>query len=341
MSSAPVPSAPESAPAAAVPHLSCVVPIYDEEPNIAPLCRRLAASLEGAGIREFEVLLVENGSHDRSEAEIRAQHAADPRFKMIQLSRNFGYQGGISAGLDHARGEWVCVLDGDQQDPPELVPELLARCKEGFEVVYGIRAHRREGWWKRLAYAAFYRLWRATAEIRVPPDAGDFCVMHRRVVRAITSMPERQRFVRGLRAWSGFRQTGLPYARAARAEGGSKFGLGGMFSLAFDGLLSYSLAPLRLITVAGLLVATLSFLVGGAEAAIRLTHSLGIGSGHFVMPPGLTQINFLVTFLVGFNILVVGVVGEYVGRIYDEVKQRPLYLVRERLLDPGDSGRPG
>lgn len=315
------------------PNLSCVIPIYDEEDNIRPMCQRIAAALEASGLSAFEVVFVENGSHDRSADEIRRQHQMDPRFKMVQLSRNFGYQGGISAGLDHARGEWVAVLDGDQQDPPELIPQLLRRAQEGFDVVYGIRARRQASAWKRVAYSAFYRVWRASAEIQVPPDAGDFCVMHRRVVRAISAMPERQRFVRGLRAWAGFKQTGIPYDRPSRAEGTTKFGLAGMFSLAFDGLLSYSLAPLRFITLVGLGIAGLSFLVGAAEVLIRIAGWLRIGSGSLVLPPGLTQINFLVTFLMGFNILVVGVVGEYVGRIYDEVKQRPIYIVRDRLLD--------
>jgi dolichol-phosphate mannosyltransferase len=335
----PGPIEPTSSPARpeqGAPELSCVIPIYNEAANIEPLCSRIAAAFAEHDIEEFEVLLIENGSWDESAELIQRRHFADSRFKMIQLSRNFGYQGAISAGLAHFRGEWVAILDGDQQDPPELIPTFLSKAKEGFDVVYGVRAKRQETLFRRAAYAAFYRLWKATARIKVPLDAGDFCVMHRRVAASIAAMPERQRFVRGLRAWSGFRQTGIPYNRPQRAEGETKFDLNSMVGLALDGILAYSVVPLRLMFISGVIVAAGSVLIGTVQAILRIMTWMGWDESHFgVMPPGLTQINVLLTFLLGFNILCTGVLGEYIGRIYEEVKQRPIFIVRRSLLGTG------
>lgn len=311
--------------------LSFVMPAFNEAKNIEPLTRRIERVCQEKSIERYEVVFVENGSTDDSEMILRRLHQENPRIKMVQLSRNFGYQGGISAGLAHARGEWVAVMDGDQQDPPELVPDMLLKAKQGYEVVYGVRVKRHEGVGKRLAYAGFYRLWKASAHIDVPLDAGDFCVLHRKVVDCITSMPERQRLIRGLRAWSGFKQIGLPYERQGRKEGQSKFNLRTMIALGLDGLLSYSVAPLRFMTITGFFVASLSFLVGIVQAVFRILNWLGIATLPGILPPGLTQINLLITFLLGFNILCIGVAGEYIGRIYEEVKHRPIFVVKARL----------
>lgn len=319
------------------PFLSCVIPVYNEAANIEPLCRRIERTCRESDIAKYEVIIVENGSWDESETIIRRLHSENPRVKMLQLSRNFGYQGGISAGLAYARGEWVAVLDGDQQDPPELIPAMLDRAKEGFEIVYGVRARRSEGMTRKLAYAAFYRFWKATARIKVPLDAGDFCVMHRRVVACITSIPERQRFVRGLRAWCGFRQTGIEYERGPRSGSESKFDLLGMINLSLDGLLSYSVVPLRLMTLSGFLVAFLAFITGMLHVSLRVIAWIGFPPMFGLLPPGLTEINLLVTFLLGFTILCVGIVGEYVGRIYEEVKQRPIFIVRTKLFSDDDN----
>lgn len=308
------------------------MPVYNEAKNVEPLCRRIEQTCQDSRIDRYEVILVENGSWDESEAIIRRLHRENPRIKMLQLSRNFGYQGGISAGLAHARGEWVAVLDGDQQDPPEQIPKMLERAREGFDVVYGIRARRNEGLAKKLAYAAFYRLWKVTARIKVPLDAGDFCIMHRKVVACITSIPERQRFVRGLRAWCGFRQAGIEYERQARSESESKFNLRSMINLSLDGLLSYSIVPLRLMTLSGFFVAFSAFIIGTVHALLRVMAWLGFPPLPGVLPPGLTEMNLLVTFLLGFNILCVGILGEYIGRVYEEVKQRPIFVVRSKLF---------
>jgi len=313
------------------PELSFVIPAFNEAENLEPLSRRLERVCAGLGIDRYEILYVENGSIDDSEVILRRLHGGNQRIKMVQLSRNFGYQGGISAGLAYVRGTWIVVMDGDQQDPPELIPEMLAKAKQGYEVVYGIRTKRQDSLAKRIAYKAFYRLWRATAQIAVPVDAGDFCVMHRKVVDCINSLPERQRFIRGLRSWSGFRQAGIEHERQSRKGGKSKFNLAGMVGLALDGLLSYSVAPLRFMTFSGLFVASLSFFVGILQAIFRILNWLGIATIPGILPPGLTQINLLVTFLLGFNILCLGIVGEYIGRIYEEVKQRPLFVVKAQL----------
>ncbi len=311
--------------------LSFVIPAFNEAENLEPLSRRLERVCTELGIDRYEILYVENGSIDDSEVILRRLHGENQRIKMVQLSRNFGYQGGISAGLAHARGTWVVVMDGDQQDPPELIPEMLAKARRGYEVVYGIRTKRQDSLAKRVAYKAFYRLWRATAQITVPIDAGDFCVMHRMVVDCINSLPERQRFIRGLRSWSGFRQTGVEHERQSRKGGESKFKLGGMIGLALDGLLSYSIAPLRFMTFSGFFVASLSFFVGILQGIFWIFNWLGLATVPGILPPGLTQINLLVTFLLGFNILCLGIVGEYIGRIYEEVKQRPLFVVKAQL----------
>jgi dolichol-phosphate mannosyltransferase len=240
----------------------------------------------------------------------------------VRLSRNFGYQLAVTAGLQFSSGRSVVVMDGDLQDPPEIVPELYRRMKDGFQVVYGIRESREETVFRKIAFKLFYRLMRSLASVPVPVDAGDFCVMDRCVVDAICNMPERGRFLRGLRAWSGFRQTGIPYRRPARAGERSKFGLGAMFALAMDGLFGFSVVPLRFMMVAGLASSFLALL------GIAVNVVLKIVSPRLFLP-GFTQINTLLLLIGGFLFFALGVLGEYIGRIYEEVKRRPLYLVLE------------
>lgn len=311
--------------------LSFVSPCYNEAENLRNLCARIHATCDANRITKYEIILVENGSADASEEIMRELHGEDRRVKMIQLSRNYGFQGAIACGLAYSRGQWVAVLDADLQDPPELIPGMLDKAREGFEIVYGVRIKRQENLWKRTSYKLFYRFWKMTSEIQVPLDAGDFGIMHRAVVDTINRMPERQRFMRGLRAFSGFRQTGFPYERQGRAAGESKFDLFGMLSLAVDGILSYSVVPLRIMMAAGSLIMLLTMLLSSIQVGIRLAESAGWVSSH-LYPPGFAQINLLISFLAGFNILCTGLVGEYVGRIYKEVKQRPNYIVREFLL---------
>ena len=313
------------------PLLSFVSPCFNEAENIEALVTRIAAACKAAGIERWESILVENGSVDGSAALMERLHASEPRVRMVQLSRNFGYQGAITCGLAHARGEFVAVLDGDLQDPPELVPKFLDKANEGFDVVYGVRKKRQEGPAKRFAYWAFYRLWKATSDVQVPLDAGDFCVMRRNVVDVLVSLPEKQRFQRGLRAWSGFRQTGYEYERDARAAGETKFNLRGMVALALDGLIAYSVVPLRMMMLLGAVITFGALALSVAQGVARVLAYAGMAVVPGFLPPGLTQINLLLTSLIGFNTLCIGVVGEYVGRIYAEVKQRPVYVVKRTL----------
>jgi dolichol-phosphate mannosyltransferase len=313
------------------PSLSFVAPVYDEEGNVVPLCQRIRETCAEASIPDYEIILVENGSRDRSAELIIGLHRQDSRVTMVQLSRNYGYQGAIAAGLRYARGEWVVVLDSDQQDPPEMIPKMLAKAEEGYEVVYGIREKRRETLFRRVMFSLFYRVWHMMSNIDVPLDAGEFCLMRRCVVDAINAMPERQRFIRGLRAWCGFRQIGIPYTRDAREEGATKFNFGAMITLALDGLLAYSTLPLRLMFFVGAAVTMISIVISLLNAGAWLLAHLGFGNRLGVLPPGLTQMNLIFTTLLGLNILGLGVVAEYVGRIYEETKQRPLFLVRSIL----------
>ena len=307
-------------------------PCFNEAGNLQNLCKRITATCESERITAYEVLLVENGSSDGSEEIIRQLHAADPRIKMIQLSRNYGYHGALACGLAHSRGEWVAVLDADLQDPPEVVPRMRELAKQGYHVVYGVRSKRPESPFQRLACFLFYRLWRSMAEISVPVDAGDFCIMHRDVVDVLNRMPERQRFTRGLRAWSGFRQTGFSYERVARAQGLSKFTLRSSLHQALTGILDFSTLPLRLILWLGFfwMLGALTLLT--AQVALGWLCSTEFARGTSYSFFGLTHTELLMLLLAGFQSLCLGVVAEYVGRLHHEVKQRPQYVIKQFLL---------
>jgi dolichol-phosphate mannosyltransferase len=300
--------------------LSVVIPVYNEEALLHELHRRLKGALEPLGLR-YEVILVNDGSRDATPAIIAELCAADPSFRAIHFSRNFGHQAAVTAGLDHAGGAAVLVMDADLQDPPELVGEMLARLREGWHVVYGVRRKRKEGPAKRLAYWAYYRLLRTVTNVEIPLDAGDFALLDRRVVLALRALPERNRFVRGIRSWVGFRQTGLEYERDARYAGEVKYTFTKLVKLALDGIVSFSYAPLRVAVYLGLAFAAASFLI----AAFFLLYKLAVG----VDVPGWTSLVITVLFMGGLQLLTMGVMGEYVSRIYDEVKQRPVYVVAE------------
>lgn len=304
------------------PTLSVVIPIFNEEETLPALFERLSSVLVRLG-EPFEVIFVNDGSRDGSERMLRDFHARDPRFKSIHFSRNFGHQTAITCGLDHSRGQAVVAMDGDLQDPPEVLPDLLARWREGFEVVYAVRQKRKEGLLKRSAYKAFYWLLRKVSYLDIPLDSGDFSLVDRRVVDLLSSMPERNRFVRGLRTWVGFRQVGYEYAREARFAGESKYNLTKLFKLAFDGLVSYSYVPLRLVSNVGMLVSALALAYMAYLLLARLFGGTPI--------EGWTSTIVIMLFLGGVQLLSLGVIGEYVGRIFEEVKQRPHYVVRERV----------
>lgn len=301
------------------PDVSVVVPVYNEEENIAVLYSRIINVLEKMGM-EYEIIFVDDGSRDRSSELLDNLATKDNQITVVGLARNFGHQVAISAGLDHARGKAVIVMDADLQDPPEMLPQFIAKWREGYDVVYAIREQRPEGWLKRAAYATFYRLLQRVANIEIPLDSGDFCIMSRQVVDQLIRMPERNRFVRGIRSWVGLNQVGLPYKRDARHAGRPKYTFSRLMLLALDGLISFSHTPLRIASLSGLIISMLSLLLAVFYTVKKLTTGLG--------PPGFPTLVVAIFFLAGIQLITIGVIGEYIGRIFDEVKQRPLYVIR-------------
>jgi dolichol-phosphate mannosyltransferase len=242
------------------PVLSVVIPVYDEADNLPVLHQRLTAVVPNLE-QNYEIVFVDDGSRDRSAAIMGALAAADPHVVVVELSRNFGHQVAISAGLDYARGDGVIIMVADLQDPTEVLPQFMAKWREGHDVVYAIRELRKEGWVKRLLYSLFYRMLQRIASINIPLDAGDFCIMDRRVVELLNGMPERNRFVRGIRSWVGLDQVGLAYERQARYAGHEKYSYRRLVYLALDGLISFSFVPLRMITILGIIVSAISILL--------------------------------------------------------------------------------
>ncbi len=302
----------------AAPTLSVVVPLFNEHENLPALYHRLVAALAPLG-EPFELVFVNDGSRDATPAMLDLLAATDPRVTAVHLSRNFGHQPAVTAGLDHARGDAVIVMDGDLQDPPEVLPQFVAKWRAGHEVVYAVRRKRKEGPLKRLGYFAFYRVLRAVADLDIPLDAGDFCLMDRQVVDQLKAMPERVRFVRGLRTFVGFRQVGVEYERDARAAGRSKYTFRKLLGLAIDGLLNFSSYPLRLVTYLGVLSA--------AAAAGLAIWAVYDAVSNQSTPRGWASTIVVVLFMGAIQLISLGVVGEYVRRIFLEVKGRPPYIV--------------
>jgi len=302
------------------PLLSVVVPLYNEQETVEALWERLRAVLQPLEA-PFEVVLVDDGSHDATPRLIDALHQRDQRVVVVRLSRNFGHQAAISAGLAHAQGQAVVVMDGDLQDPPELIPQFLRLWREGNDVVYAVRRSRREGPVRRLGYRAFYQLLGWISDLEIPPDSGDFSLMDRRVVDAFNRLPERCRFARGLRRFLGFRQAGLVYDRPARAAGRPEYTLRKLVGLAIDGLVSFSSSPLRMVTYLGLAAAGLAIVLTAwvLDDAIR----------HHSAPQGWASTLIVVLFLGAAQLLSLGVLGEYLRLIFLEAKQRPAYIVAE------------
>jgi dolichol-phosphate mannosyltransferase len=304
------------------PLLSVVVPLFNEEAVVDELCRRLHAALAPAAVA-YEILLVDDGSADATFARAEAQHSADPRVKVIALSRNFGHQAALSAGLDRAGGEAIVMMDGDLQDPPEILPALLAKWREGWDVVYAVKRSRQETWAKRLAFRGFHALLHRVAEIDVPEGAGNLSLMSARVVQVLREMPERARYLGGLRAWVGYRQIGLEFDREARYDLRPRMSVTRLVRLAFDAIFGFSRLPLRLAVYMGLLVSLVSLVVAAWVLYERLFTTRAI--------TGWASTIVSITFIGGTILLTLGVIGEYVGRIYDEVKRRPLYVVRAEV----------
>jgi polyisoprenyl-phosphate glycosyltransferase len=279
-----------------------------------------------------EIVFVDDGSTDGSFDVMRKLHEADDRVRVLRMSRNFGHQIAITAGLDHARGDAVVIMDGDLQDPPEVVPALAAKWREGFEVVYAVRDDRTGESRVKLATASwFYRVLGRMSEVGIPRDAGDFRLIGRRVVDAVKAMPEHHRYLRGMFAWVGYDQAGVHYTRDARHAGRTKFSMRKMLGFATDGIVSFSTVPLRLTLVLGFLVSLAAFVLAIFAVLAKITGAYTV--------PGWASITVGVALLGGVQLTVLGVMGEYIARIHDEVKQRPLYLMRE-VLDRGSSEAP-
>lgn len=303
------------------PTLSVVIPIYNEEETIPELDRRLRAFLASLG-ETWEVLFINDGSNDSSLDLLRELANAEPSYRLLSFARNFGHQVAITAGLDYAEGEAVVVMDADLQDPPEVVREMVAKWREGYDVVYGVRSKRHgESIFKRLTAALYYRLLRAMLGFDIPLDAGDFRLMSRQVVIALRALRERHRFIRGMVSWVGFRQTKVLYERPARFAGETKYPLRKMVKFAIDGITSFSIVPVRMATWLGML----SGLVAVGIGVWALVQK--VSGGTVVL--GWTTIMMLVALCSSAQLLMTGVLGEYVGRIYEEVKRRPLYTVAE------------
>jgi len=304
--------------------ISIVSPVYNELEVLPEFCRRLTAVMEE--YREpYEIVLVNDGSKDGTFSVMKALHTSDPRIRAVDLSRNFGHQVAICAGLDFATGDLIAIMDSDLQDPPEVLPRFFKKLREGYDVVYAVRTGRKESLFKKAAYAAFYRLLKSIANVDIPLDSGDFCVMSRRALDTLKSMPERNRFLRGLRGWIGFRQVGVEYERERRFAGDVKYTFSKLLKLAFDGLTSFSYVPLRLASILGLFMSFISFV------AILIIFYLKFFTSATVPVPGWASVVVAILVLGGIQLVATGIIGEYLGRVYDEVKRRPLYVVQETL----------
>ncbi|CCI06177.1 glycosyltransferase family 2 protein [Microcystis aeruginosa] len=301
--------------------ISVVVPLYNEEENIDALFRRLLAVLEALNT-SYEVICVNDGSRDNTLKNLVEYHQLYPQIKVVNLSRNFGKDIAMSAGIDYSQGMAVIPIDADLQDPPELIAEMIEKWHEGYDVVYASRRVRiGESWFKRFSAEGFYQVINKLSRVSIPPNTGDFRLIDRRVVESIKKMPERQRFMKGIFAWVGYKQTSILFDREPRYQGQTKWNYWKLWNFAIDGITSFSFLPLKVWTYVGLIIALVSLVY--ASFLILRTIILGIDV------PGYASLMVAVLFLGGIQLLTLGIIGEYIGRVYEEVKGRPLYLVRD------------
>jgi polyisoprenyl-phosphate glycosyltransferase len=300
---------------------SIVIPVYNEAEVLPALYERLTRVLEGL-LEPYEIIFVNDGSRDESPLLLRDFQARDRRVKFLSLSRNFGHQIAITAGLDYSSGQAAVVMDADLQDPPEVIPQLIEQWRKGYDLVFAVRAERHgDGLFKRATAAVFYRLFRRMSAMEIPLDAGDFRLMSRRAVEALQSIRERNRFIRGLAGWIGFRQTSVTFVRDVRRAGETKYPLSKMLQFALNGLISFSLIPLQLASYLGFLISSFGF--------FYIVYAIGLKLFTDRVVLGWTSVMVAVLFLGGVQLISLGIIGEYIGRIYEEVKQRPLYVVDE------------
>lgn len=307
--------------------LSIIIPVYNSANIFPELYKRLTDVLEKS-VPNFEIIAVLDGCKDQSFEVISKFCNVDKRVKLVELSRNFGHQAAVSAGLHAASGNLVIVMDDDLEDPPEVLPQLIAKLNEGFDVVYGIRRQRKRSLVHRLLYKIYYRLLNLLVDIKMPCDVGDFCVMKNKIVRIVNAMPERNMYLRGLRSWSGFKQTGVEYERKDRYANKPGYNIWKYFALAFDAIFSFSYKPLKIVTRIGFIVAFLSLVFGARLLILKL-------SGQVRDVPGWVSLMLAVIFFAGLQLISIGVIGEYIARIYDEVKQRPKYIIN-RIRNIGE-----
>ena len=313
------------------PKYSFVIPIYNEEETLIELYRRISAVMARMD-GPVELILINDGSRDRSLELLRELHEQDSRICYLSFARNFGHQIAVTAGLNFSRGQVVVIMDGDLQDPPELIIDMVEQWRQGYQVVYAQRTQRRkEGWFKRLPAYMYYRILRHLADVDIPIDTGDFCLMDRCVVDVLNAMPERNRYIRGLRAWIGFKQTAVKFERDPRFAGDVKYTFRKSLSLAMNGLVSFSKVPLRLSIYLGLFAAFVSVLMAFLILYWRLFYPNSALTG-------LTIVMMAVFFLGAVQLVSIGILGQYVGRIYEEVKGRPLYTLAE-VVGFGDRSR--
>jgi glycosyltransferase involved in cell wall biosynthesis len=305
--------------------ISIVVPAYNEEEGIALLYERVTSAAATWG-EDYEIIVVDDGSRDGTLRILSAFATEDSRVKVLSFTRNFGHQAAVTAGLVHATGDIVAVIDADLQDPPEELDRFLQKCREGYDIVYAIRVKRKEGLAKRTAYHLYYRLLRFLANIDMPLDAGDFCVISRRALDTLNALPERNRFVRGLRTWIGYRQIGVQYERHARAAGVPKYTVRSLVNLALDGVINFSYKPLRILALTGMAVGLLALFAAVIFLIqyISNTTLFGYNPRH---APGWTSLILAILSLSAVQLFGLGILGEYLGRVFEETKRRPAYLI--------------
>jgi glycosyltransferase involved in cell wall biosynthesis len=299
--------------------ITVIIPVFNSAEVFPELYGRLSSTLRD-NLLGYEIIAVIDGCKDNSFSVINQFALQDPNLKIIEFSRNFGHQAAVTAGLQYASARHIAVIDDDLEDPPELIPEFLKKIGEGFDVVYGIRRKRQRSLLYRVLYRLFYRVSGSLSDISIPNDAGDFCVMTGRVRDTLLSMPENNRYLRGMRAWVGFRQTGIEYSRDKRFAGQPGYSLRKYIQLAFNGIFSFSYRPLKYVTFVGLLIALASFEEIGRIILLKL-------NGQMRDVPGWTYLTVCLLFLSGIQLTAIGIVGEYIARIYDEVKQRPKFVI--------------
>jgi polyisoprenyl-phosphate glycosyltransferase len=309
-----------------LPKISIVAPLYNEEDTFPLLVKRLNALMDQESM-PIEVVLIDDGSKDKTSDLMRLQALSDPRYHCVFLARNHGHQLALTAGMSQARGtEALFIIDGDLQDPPELLPVFFEKIKEGYDVAYAVRTKRKESWLKRTAYATFYKILRSISYIDIPLDSGDFSMISRRVANIMNQMPEESRYLRGMRTWVGFKQIGVSYERDSRAAGESKYSLSLLFKLAYNGIFNFSEAPIKFVSRLG---------IGALSASIIYLFTVLLKK-FFVknyVPEGFTALLFVIILFAGVQLIALGIIGEYVLRIFFQVKGRPRFIIKDKIVD--------